>query len=53
MSSIQFSITQISEAVRTIKDFIFNFYKKEDIDLSIENALYGVLDELKDELWLL
>lgn len=51
MSSIQFSITQISEAVSTIKDFIFNFYKKEDIDLSIESALYGIFDELKDDLW--
>jgi hypothetical protein len=51
MSSIQFSITQINEAVNTVKDFIFKFYKKEDIDLSIESVLYQVFDELKDDLW--
>jgi hypothetical protein len=51
MSSIQFSITNIDEAVDEIKTYILDNYKKHDIDLTIENELYKVFDKLDENLW--
>jgi hypothetical protein len=51
MSSIQFSITSIDEAVDEIKTYILDYYKKEDIDLDIEKELYKVFDKLDESLW--
>ena len=51
MSSIQFSITIIDEAVDEIKTYILDNYKKQDIDLTIENELYKVFDKLDEDLW--
>ena len=51
MSSIQLTIAPVDEAVDEILAFIQEFYQREDFDLSIENELYKVFDELKEDLW--
>lgn len=47
----KFSIVPIDKTVDKIKTYINEFYKKDDPDRSIEDALYSIINNLKRDLW--
>ena len=47
------TIAPIEETVDEILEFIREFYQRMDSGLDIENELYKLFDELKEDLWTL